>query len=404
MRLFFKWIYQSPIAMRYIMISSLLCMGYFILQKMHHRSGVANFEVYYKASEMLLDGQDFYGVSLDGGEGYYKYAPICTVAFIPFTFIPYAFADAVYYFMVLASFIVFTLFIIYWLEKEIGIIPKSLGWLILLVNLFLVDHFERELHLGNLNVFLHIGFFSVFVLLQRGKRIAAAILNGVLLLFQPWFALISVYFLMKGKWKHVVASLLFFSLGLVLPILFLGVDKNMELLKAWTEFYIHPNYLLADSPNTLYGIYNMWVLSPMGFHSSWSLVVSIQVFILLAVFALIQRNKKYNNPIWCGFFEISIVLAVIPNLIHTDTEHFMWSWPLLVMIFILLQEVTTSARIWWSFIMAIIFIPFVVNSPDIVGRKWMLIFDEGGFLGFANFLILLVGVTLFYTSGKKYAT
>ncbi|MEZ4800404.1 MAG: glycosyltransferase 87 family protein [Flavobacteriales bacterium] len=371
---------------------------------MHHRSGVANFEVYYKASEMLMDGQDFYGVSLDGGEGYYKYAPICTVAFIPFTFIPYGFADAVYYFLVLASFIVFTLFIIYWLEITLGVIPKSLGWLILLVNLFLVDHFERELHLGNLNVFLHIGFFSVFVLLQKGRNVTASILNGVLLLFQPWYALISIYFLIKGKIKHVLLSILFFAVGLILPIVFLGVEKNTELLQAWMDFYFHPNYLLADSPNTLYGIYNMWVLSPMGFHSSWSLVISFQVLVALAIFVIDRWNKRFNRSPWSEFFEISVVLALIPNLIHTDTEHFMWSWPLLVMIFLLLQQITTSARIWWSILMTLIFIPFVVNSPDIVGRKWMLIFDEGGFLGFANFLIVITGIVLFYMVGKKYAT
>lgn len=46
--------------------------------------------------------------------------------------------------------------------------------------------------------------------------------------------------------------------------------------------------------------------------------------------------------------------------------------------------------------MALAFIPFTLNSPDIVGRKAMLLFDAGGLLGVANLLILLVATKLFF--------
>lgn len=384
------------------MICSLICMGYFILQKMHHRSGVANFEVYYKAADKLLNNEEFYGVSLDGGEGYYKYAPVCTIVFVPFTFLPYGIANAIYYFLVLAAFITFTLFVIYWLEIELKAIPKSLGWLIFLVNIFLVDHFERELHLGNVNVFLHVGFFFVYVLLQKQKWIWAGVLNGFLLLFQPWYGLVSLFFLIKGKWKMVLLSLGVFGIGLLLPVLFLGVSKNAELLHSWYSFYMNPSTVLADSPNTFYGIYNMWLLAPFGYHSGWTLVLTFLFTSFLLIFWFHKRNQYYANSKWSTFVELSIVLALIPNLIHTDTEHFMWVWPLLVFIFWQLQNLTTSRRLLWSIPLVLVFIPFVVNSPDIVGRKWMLIFDEGGFLGMANLVIILTAIGLFMFEFKEH--
>jgi hypothetical protein len=39
-------------------------------------------------------------------------------------------------------------------------------------------------------------------------------------------------------------------------------------------------------------------------------------------------------------------------------------------------------------LLAVAFIPFALNSPDIVGSKIRLLFDEGG-LGVANVLILV---------------
>jgi hypothetical protein len=47
----------------------------------------------------------------------------------------------------------------------------------------------------------------------------------------------------------------------------------------------------------------------------------------------------------------------------------------------------TTARTLTIALLAIAFVPFALNSPDIVGKDLRLLFDEGG-LGIANLLIL----------------
>jgi hypothetical protein len=93
------------------------------------------------------------------------------------------------------------------------------------------------------------------------------------------------------------------------------------------------------------------------------------------------------------FVEFFTIIAFIPHLVNTDTEQFMWTWPLLTVMFLLLQQTPKEKRSTYIGLLSIAFIPLVLNSPDIVGRKLMLLFDEGGLLGLAN--LVLIGITLF---------
>ena len=398
MRLFAKWINDSRAALKYIILAGIFCMGYFILQKLHHRSGVSNFEVYYEAASRLFSSKEIYGISLDGGAGFYRYSPITIILFAPFTLLPLGVSSALYYFLILSSVIVFSLYIVYWLEKNIGLEAKNRGWLLVLVNLFLVDHIERELHLGNLNVFFHMMFFAVFIKLFQQKDSKAGIITGVILLFQPAYALILVWGILKSRFKYVLISLATVVVGLFIPILLYGPSTGWMLLQQWTDVYLHPGFDIASSPNTIYGIYNMWILHPIGFESGKPLVLGILIVVFGLFYIIFQNNKTNPEKRQTFFIEFFMLIALMPNLIHTDTEHFMWTWPILIYVFIRLQNSNLSKARWQIALLVILFVPLVVNSPDIVGRQWMLIFDEGGLMGFAN--LVLIGLA-YYIFRKK---
>jgi len=51
--------------------------------------------------------------------------------------------------------------------------------------------------------------------------------------------------------------------------------------------------------------------------------------------------------------------------------------------------------------LVIAFVPFALNSPDIVGKDLRLLFDEGG-LGIANLLILAGALIAHQSVIKKY--
>jgi hypothetical protein len=65
----------------------------------------------------------------------------------------------------------------------------------------------------------------------------------------------------------------------------------------------------------------------------------------------------------------------------------MWVWPLLMLA---IQTARSNQDQWRKTRIALLtlaFIPFAVNSPDLVGTRARLVLDEGG-LGIANLLIL----------------
>ncbi|MCC6600091.1 MAG: DUF2029 domain-containing protein [Crocinitomicaceae bacterium] len=401
MRKFMKWLNDSPAAMRYVMATSVIAMVYFVLQKMHHRDGVADFRVYYDAAKALWNGSQVYGIHFGVDSGFYKYSPFAALPFIPLTLLPYSIASGLYYFFVLFSFIIFSLVLVYHIEQSPRISGKKRGWALLFITLFLADHFERELHIGNVNVFLLILSFLVFLLMTERKILIAGILYGFILLYKPHFIILFPYFFWRREYKLIVSAMLFFGVGLLLPALLKGWYQNMELLGQWIEAMRAHNVRLDQSPNTIYGIYNRFILSPLNFESSAVvIIVLLAVTALLIVWMLVYNHRNLPKEKY-RFTEYFTLIALIPNLTHTDTEHFMWTWPLIALsVLILLNEKIRGKNIFIAMLI-LAFVPYCVNSPDIVGRRMMLLFDESGLLGLANLIIIAVALSLFYQITAK---
>lgn len=393
MKRFTQWITASPASMRYVMIIGFGCMLYFILQKLHHRDGVSEFEIYYNAAGAFLEGKPLYGEVFNGTTGVYTYAPFTAVLFSIFHVFPYSFAISIYYFLVLAGYMLFTLSLIYFLEKEYGLVPRNRGWLLFLITAFMFDHFERELHLGNVNVFLLIMAFWAFFLMRRDRSVYGGIVLGVMMLFEPYTMVLLPYFLYRRHGWMVFSAVMAFAVGLVVPAFFRGLSHNLTLIHQWIDVLRTPSVPLMDSPNTFYGIYHQWVLKPMHLAAGNWLVIAVWVAVAVGLFYFFRKNKLGANQPWIDFAEYALLVSLIPHLVHTDTEHFMWTWPLVTLGFILLQYVQgVSKRILYT-LLIIAFVPLVINSPDIVGRKIMLLFDEGGLLGLGN--LLLVGCSVY---------
>ncbi|MFM7726427.1 MAG: hypothetical protein ACKO7B_06980, partial [Flavobacteriales bacterium] len=103
------------------------------------------------------------------------------------------------------------------------------------------------------------------------------------------------------------------------------------------------------------------------------------------------RNDTANKLRWSNeirFTEFFLLVGLVPNLVHTDTEHFMWVWPMLALAIQQALNIDSPRRNVQIALLMIAFIPFAINTPDIVGERVRLLFDEGG-LGIANLIILL---------------
>jgi len=386
--------------MRYVLICLALAGGYFVLQKINHRDGVADFRVYYDAASAWINGTSPYGQAFGVSSGFYKYSPVALLPFTTLCLLPYPLASGIYYFIVLLAFILFSLILVRFLEGRFGFPTHCRGWVLATMTIFLADHFERELHLGNVNVFLLIAAFLLHELIRKQKLAGAGLLYAAMLLVKPHFAILLPYFIWKGQWRLVRAMGAGLIAGLCLPAIVSGWNGNIQLHQEWITAIQDHNTRLSESPNTIYGIINAWVLSPLGMHADSALVIVGLACTALAFLWILLKNKN-GEPDQSRFFEFFILIALIPNLTHTDTEHFMWTWPLIAFVWMTIFYRQFANKRLVILLLVLAFIPYTINSPDLVGKKVMRLFDEGGLLGMANLLILGVALYLFYATTRS---
>lgn len=386
--------------MRYLLVCLALAGAYFVLQKLHHRDGVADFRVYYDAANLWLNGESPYGAAFGVSSGFYKYSPVALVPFSLLAWLPYPLASGIYYFLVLAAFIAFSLILLRFFEMQFGFPSERRGLALGLITLFLVDHFERELHLGNVNVFLLIAAFGLHEFIRKQNVQWAGLLYAAMLLVKPHFAILLPFFIWKKQWKVLLWTAIGGVAGLVLPALASGWQGNITLHSEWLDTMQDHNGRLSDSPNTIYGIVNEWVLGWFGVHADKGLILFGLLFTAAGFLFILLRNRTNGQPVQSYFFEFFLLIALIPNLAHTDTEHFMWSWPLIAYVLLSLIHFGALRKPAVIALVALVFIPYAVNSPDIVGRKVMLLFDEGGLLGLSNLLILAIATWMFLSRNR----
>jgi len=378
----------------------ILCLGYYVLECFNGRAQMADFRVYYDAANALLHGDLLYGKAFGVSSGFYKYSPFACIPFIPLALLPFGLASFFYYLLITAAII--------WFSQRVskvilGAETKAFIALPILTGLFLIDHLERELHLGNINLLLLIALFECYILLKSDRNVKGGALYGLVLLFKPHFLLLLPYLIWKKRLTSVLACFSAVGLGLLLPSAALGWQQNIQLLNQWGDAMSDHNLALQLSPNTIYGIINKVFLH--GNAGAW-LVLSCLAVVGSCIAYLILRNDRLAGKAWSAevrFTEYFLLIALVPNLVHTDTEHFMWVWPILALAIFDVIKTNTPWQKTRITLLALAFIPFALNSPDIVGSKIRLLFDEGG-LGLANVMILVCALMTNYElriSGKS---
>jgi hypothetical protein len=393
MKGFYKWIFDSPAVMRYIVVACLMSMVYFILQKFHHREPVAYFDQYIALANNFIHGT-IPSSSIESD------SPFQNLFFLPAMLLPAGLASGVYYFVVLFSFIFFTLILLYYHESQGWSTSKIRGWILCLITLFLLDHFERELHLGNLNVFLLIATFFVFLFNQLGRVVAAGFIWAILVLCKPVTLILLFFFVLKKNWK-VPSIMAAGVLGIgLLALLIPGFSIGMDWVKSWVTLNSNFSVLINEHPNSVWGMLDHFT-STLGLELPESLLIVLGFALLTSLlFFLYKLNRKGegNSRDYLIYF---LLVGCIPNFVRTDTEHFMWTWPLLVFILAQLLSGVGSWRRSFTIVLAIVFIPYCLNSPDIVGKKMRFILDETGLLGMANILILFLAVMIYKIKAKE---
>jgi hypothetical protein len=377
-----NWIPYRKLAV----VVALIGLAYFVLNKINGRDGMADFRVYYDAATAVWNDTTLYGKAFGVSSGFYKYSPLAALPFVPLSWLPYGLASGVYYFLVLGAILLLPVTayraVSHWLPgaEYLSAAPRA-G---IVTLLFMADHLERELHLGNVNLFLLLLAMTIFYALERGKDLLAGAGFALLLLFKPHFLILAPWLVYTRRFRVLFSTIIAVVAGLLLPVLWKGWDGNLFWLKEWMSTIQSHNTALHDSPNTLYGLLNRFVLTPLGVTAGTWLVLLVLATVAGAFLVFLRRNSGQPLSHFAAFF---LLVALIPSLAHTDTEHFMWSMPL---VFYTVWKWFESKRTqWWKVLLFVLAaIPYALNSPDLVGPTVARFFDEGGGIGLAHVVVM----------------
>ena len=370
---------------------ALLPVLYLVLLFVNQRFQLSDFNVYYGAADSLMNGEQVYGKSFGLSSGFYKYSPEVLVPFLPFALLKYDVAAVFFY-------LINTGIILLLLNEFKQTFFKSLEWgrevwfFLITTFLFFGDQLQRELFLGNVNALLLLLTLWSVRAIDSKQYSKAGIIYAIVLCFKIHFLILLPYFILKKEWQVLLYTVLGL-LGAAL-VLFVCVPNRFSVLHVqWLKAVQAHNVQLDHSPNTIY-FFIQKVLSSV----HMAVVPTAAVFIGLSIAGLTYLKFIWKN-VGKGFQsnEALILLALIPVLTHTDTEHFLWAMPFFLMILITVSTWNKKGKITAAIVLLCASIPFLFNSPDLVEKTLSKQLDEGG-IGLSLLLLLLL--SFFYHSVK----
>jgi hypothetical protein len=248
-------------------------------------------------------------------------------------------------------------------------------------------HLYRELHLGNVNLALLFVALTALCWLRQGRSLPGGILLGAIVLFKPHFLVLMPLLGICGLFIPLGYALATMGLGLFLPALAFGMQANLELLRQWAETMSGHNSagMLAQSPNTI----PHWVaeLFPSGGASIQLAAAALCLGSMYGLILLSLRREARGGRIRASFpLAFCGLIAVIPNITVTDTEHFLFCLPL---IGYLLSSYPGQRPAFRTLTIAAC-VAYGCNWHDLWGSRISQALDRSGLLGAGNFMIILL--------------
>lgn len=370
----------------------------FVLEHVNGRFWLNDFRVYYDSARALLDGQPLYGVSHGLDSGIFKYAPAIALLFVPLALLPYAVAASIQYLLIVAAYIGASLLADQLIRIHLFNGKPGTYAPLFLMGLVVVVHLHRELHLGNINVMLLWLLLFALDRLLKGRKILAGELIGLAILAKPHFAVLLPLLLLRREFMVAGISLAAVLAGILLPSAFFGLDGSMDLHGQWLgEMSKHNAALIytgGDNYNavdTAYSFLHRAVLKHVSAVPSAAKAYVVLAGIALAFGALVLWNLHRKDP-HAFVFEFLLLIALVPSITLTDTEHFLLSLPLVA--FVMHQLLPKADPRWLALVAIPILFGYGGNWADALGTAsdWMI---HHGVLGIANLGLLLLCVFLF---------
>jgi len=391
----------SPSKFGFFVFATLFLGAVFYIEKINGRFWLNDFKVYYSAAQAFLNGEKIYGTPFGLATGFYKYSPFVLLLFTPYCFFTFETASVIHFIVLSASAIGSVIVI----NNIIGkyIFPKRNEKEIILMSLSLLCiavHLTRELHLGNVNIVVLLLVSVALRYILKSNFKASGIFIAFAIIIKPYFCFLFFPLFVFKKWKTIFSVGLSLSIFILTTILIFGFSRSYSMHQEWIQSMLeHGNYL--QSSHTIPSLIQNYFHPSLLGYSQFAVIAALSS--LFMIFFGIKRKgilKKENPEQEEGIIFIIaylVSISLIPNLVITDTEHFLWSLPL-IMILLYYFSLLKSYFGYTAFIILLFF--FGGNSTDLLGKSLSAKFDELGLLGISNLFIIALVLYLFSFRNK----
>ncbi len=361
-----------------------------------------DFAVYFNAADNFIHHEAVYnrqyGVSQTG---IYKYSPFALFLFVPLTVFS-EFTARLIYTAILALSLVYLLFFTFrFLSRRFGMDRTSAhrNRILLLSFLITAVHIHRELELGNINLLLLLILLGSLHALLVKRHIFSGVLLGIAILVKPHFIVFLPWLLLRKEWRAIAIVPVCLIAGFLLPVLITGWEQNLAFHREWLQTMLVHNsdVQLVENPNTLHRW--IWVaglgrlISNAG--AAYFACVILTVGLIFLAFMRINRKMKPSMREEDGTMEFLVLLALIPNITHTDTEHFLLSLPLIAFIFMYWFSHSIKSKSL-MYLTVIGFIFYGANWYEVWRRDLSIWIEKAGFLGIGNLIIIAMAIYYFW--------
>jgi hypothetical protein len=393
-------------ASRFRIVLASVALLLFVVEQLNGRFWMNDFRVYYGAAQALLAGEALYGVAHGLDSGLFKYAPFMALVYVPFALLPYGVAASLQYLLIAGAFIGAVLRADRLLRTHLLHGRAAAHLPLFLTALVGVVHLHRELHLGNINVMLLWLLLLALEQLLNGRERSAGLLIGLALLAKPHFAILLPLLALRGRIQVLVTTILVVVAGLLVPGLFLGLKGNTELLGQWLDVMGQHNAALIytggdayEAVNTVYSLLWRSLLQHLGIPPAQGLALAILALIAVAFAALLWMDHRRGRDVRATLlFQFLLLVALVPSLTLTDTEHFLFALPLVA--WLLHHLVPRADPRWLAFLAMPILFAYGGNWEDALGpmSRWMV---HHGVLGAGNMGLVILSCYLYFRPGSN---
>ncbi|HUU37618.1 MAG TPA: glycosyltransferase family 87 protein [Candidatus Desulfaltia sp.] len=378
---------KRAVGLALILTAAALLAGVYLL---HIGRDMSDFGVCYQGGQRIVQGETLYRDA--DGHLQYKYSPTSALFFAPLALLPFGAAKVIWYILEFAFLAgIFLLFF-----KILPIAGKraasTLAWTFLIELKF----FAREIELGQVNLFILFLLTSMLYLLLWKKDIAAGFLWGSSLFFKPYALVFLPYFLIKRKFRTLVAGLATALIGLLLPAIFYGVRGNLAVLREWpATLSKSTSGLLASYDNaSLYG-FLLKTFSFLSKQATGAIFLTIFLALALAVLWMIKKGQEPAAPQNPEVLESAFLLILIPLFSPLGWNYnYLYSIPVVMIVIAGWRRLPPALRI----ILIVNFLAVSTSLIEVWGRELFRFYTHNALVAL-NFLIILV--PLFYLRAKN---